>query len=486
MSLLEKYPIGPIHTVELPKGQISVEGQAEIVSLFEDTVGRSFPQHEFEWIWATNRGTLPKRLASYAYKNLHACDKHGRALLDDDGKLLPVVLTSSMLTRLGNIAKRHTMDHAVAHFDLTDEFDWTAGQYGDSGSCFWGGRAGALHMLKQNNALAMRAYKLRDTAATLQDDLWPTDRACFEGTGRVWLWPKATDEYILFNGYGSQTLWFTRLLAYLLGLNYRSIDLMNRGTDSGTLFINNSMGYLVAERIKAQKCSLYDFGWMNARMVCEDCHREHDANDTIILNHRPYCEYCAARCPFCKLPARKVDLTIVGQHWICASCVSVHTSTCQHCQKQILIGSARQIDGQTLCRECMAEMLRCMECNKLCFRDDMRKNGPYFYCASCHAIKMFTTDGTRTCWIPESSRQGLLGPCYYRSWQNQFLDNPHASDRVIWIVSGKDGEKWGFDSQFDMRTSDRPRRLLDYTLPRSLRAQYPPPPDFYTAITGDR
>ena len=70
--------------------------------------------------------------------------------------------------------------------DYTTCFDWTAGDYGDDGSCFTsrgGCRRGALCIIRDNGGYAIRFYKGG------------------EGSGRAWVVPY-NDSWVLFNAYG--------------------------------------------------------------------------------------------------------------------------------------------------------------------------------------------------------------------------------------------------------------------------------------------
>ena len=114
---------GERFTVTTPDGLVSEEGVRELQYYL---VGQSLPvlPSDFEPIWTTKRGTLPKRLASHFYKTASV-------------KLSPVQVSD-----LGNIARRHSSDAQTYHCDFTKTIDWRAGDFGDHGSCAWGDKAG--------------------------------------------------------------------------------------------------------------------------------------------------------------------------------------------------------------------------------------------------------------------------------------------------------------------------------------------------------
>jgi len=86
-----------------------------------------FPEW-WSWSWVVEKdesgnkcvGTFPKRFARHAKKAYN-------------WKVEP-----KQMAELGNLARRHTIETQTVVFDITQNFNWRRGDYGDPGSCFWG------------------------------------------------------------------------------------------------------------------------------------------------------------------------------------------------------------------------------------------------------------------------------------------------------------------------------------------------------------
>src|SRR5690606_37468684 len=134
---------------------------------------------EFEWVWKTNRGTFPKRLASLLYKKFQI-------------KLSPEVLST-----IGNKIKTNTATKATIMVDFAPLYRikwWYRGMFEDSSSCFWSERDGARKMMEDNGCWVFRLWS--DKARNLVADnpsLTPNDLIAKEdnalGMGRAWIYP---------------------------------------------------------------------------------------------------------------------------------------------------------------------------------------------------------------------------------------------------------------------------------------------------------
>lgn len=194
---------------------------------------------DWDWRWSVStgdyRGKFPKRLSQYYYKAFGLKAPEG------------------FLVQVGNIARAHSEDRSAYYFDFTDSFDWHAGDFGDDGSCFWGGGGNsyARVMLRDNGARAIRFYSSADPAAA--------------GVARAWIAPlEAEGLYIVFNGYGFPgyaTLAIARVFAQFMERSYRRLNLVNIGDTSGTLWINSGMGYVVGHSAAIAEMDFYDLHW---------------------------------------------------------------------------------------------------------------------------------------------------------------------------------------------------------------------------------
>jgi len=121
---------GKLITLKMAYNGITPDGIDNILNLLY-SVGAPSLSQDIEWVWATKRGTLPKRIASDLYNN----HKYK--------------LSEALMTRIGTESAAFTDKREVYHFDLCNKIEWRAGEFGDKGSCFFTDRIGALRMIER-------------------------------------------------------------------------------------------------------------------------------------------------------------------------------------------------------------------------------------------------------------------------------------------------------------------------------------------------
>lgn len=161
------------------------------------------------------------------------------------------------------------------YFEFSRDLDWDPGTFGDSGSCYFGGKAGARHMILNNGGFAVKVYLDKDKRSPI---------------GRMW-GVVTKDGLITWNGYTTKSATlqamfpnysyhyiYSLFLAKYMKLAMNTIDLYNGGTTSSTLHINNG-GILLTP--KASGIYKYDFNWKNADLYrCTYCgYRSYTASD---------------------------------------------------------------------------------------------------------------------------------------------------------------------------------------------------------------
>src|SRR4029450_13317044 len=208
--------------LETPDGDISDVGQNEIEWMLSNALLPTLPD-DFIWKWTTNRGSLPKRIQSYYYK------EHGKKL------------DSVLIGEIGNQGKRHASVATTLVLDFTKELDWRDGDFGDGGSCFWGKKTGAPAMIEETG-YAVRAYK--PIGAYTPAEALKVSRKR-RGYARAWFAKVSDNRLIVFNGYGEASITFARWLALLFNCTYKRIGLTNNGVGEGTLWINGGVGYMI-------------------------------------------------------------------------------------------------------------------------------------------------------------------------------------------------------------------------------------------------
>jgi hypothetical protein len=286
-------------------------------------------------------------------------------------------LSTAESNKLGSAISWHNPGEFT--YDIVDYCDWNAGDFGDSDSCFWGGRSQAKDIIFENGGLAIRFYDKEG-----------------EGCGRCWAMP--TDEgWAVFNAYGSELeMVKTRLEILYPAARSRFVRLSNMGDTGGLLYINNGTALLLSERDVSHvtridleaggenveicdECNGYiyddDGTWIEGEdiTVCQRCYDRYyswcsccDSNvrhsDMVGLNARYraggwtrgevfVCESCAERyteCSECGYYIKDTDpIEYINDECVCGYCVKIEYHKCPTCKEYIKNGER--------CEECLDE-----------------------------------------------------------------------------------------------------------------------------------
>lgn len=335
--------------VQMPMGQISDSGMLDIVK-FMIAQRMDSPQwatlnpkplridlpllpDDWQWVWvitgkAEYVGTFPKRVSKYLYKQGYKCPPE-------------------FLQTLGTLAKMHSGDSVSYTFEIVDRIDWNSGDFGDSGSCYWGSHVPAKGMV-EDNGYAIRFF---DSFGA--------------GLGRAWIALYEADLHIFFNGYGFDNgpLTIARVFAFNFGLSYKRIALENNGTSNGMLYINGGYGYAVGTTQRLATLTPVDLEWESP---CEDT-----------------CTDCG--------DCLNEDEVYIGADdaMYCRNCFYDHFDTCEHC------GQACYQDGITyiahaeiyVCEHCLDRRYGfCDECEEWYLADQITHHEATdrYYCESCY------------------------------------------------------------------------------------------------------
>lgn len=347
-------------TLEIPINGINMVGQEVAKNLLIYWDMPALPS-DWAWVWKVGGkgeyvGTFPKRVAKYLYQ------KHGRKL------------SSTQLGELGTEVSTHCERNKSYTFDFTDSFDWDAGDFGDDGSCFWSCRTGAREMLEVNGARAVRFYD--------KDG---------EGYARAWVAP-VDNGWIVFNGYGLESLQIARILSHYWGAYYKRAMLVNNSEDSGVLWINGGAGYVIADQADCKDS--YDFGWediKNGRIVCYHCSEELDENEDYTYDGDNYCESCYCDmffyCDDCEMDRHNEEYNNINNRSVCDSCLDSHYICCNDCDEFSCNEDSHEgPDGEHRCIDCHDGLVStCHRCGCEEMKKDL-KEGPdgNKYCSTCH------------------------------------------------------------------------------------------------------
>lgn len=221
----------------------------------------------------------------------------------------------------------------------------SAGDFGDGGSCYWGGRDDARAMLADNGAWAIRFYDAAD-----------------KGYARAWVYQADADLLIVWNGYGkpfaNPTLTIARIVAAHFNRSYKKIDLSNNGTDTGTLYINSGIGYAIADADELERTHDFDFEWDDPHAhACSNC-GDYVHEDSVYYgaDDQPYCE----------------------------SCYNQTFGSCADCGNTFDLDSLYYAGGDDYCEHCLDRLFsRCDNCEEYVAQADIIERDEHWYCADC-------------------------------------------------------------------------------------------------------
>lgn len=389
-----EFELDKLYEIDVPSSYISEAGQNAISSYlsirqysFEGLVtksGERFSKYDYidlndthiEYVWKTSRGTFPKRLSKYLY---------------DDYK---IILTPRDLEQIGNIAKDNSSEQNKFYVDFTQEFNWNPGDFGDAGSCFWGGNSGAREMLSVNGAYAIRFFrpKIEDPAFGRR-----VFYSTFTGLARAWL-VKENFGFVMFNGYGIVIQQIANILATGCNLYYRKIELRNEGDVTGLLWIgarngsSQGHGWVIGDMLMVKDITEHDFQWEELDSEsCEHCGTHIRQGDDWIIGDSVYCRDCfndlGGTCSYCGESCYSDYLTTISTGEIyCDYCRDRHCHRCDECGETFLDSKVNHLSHleSNVCNDCLeAEYSVCENCGESYLHSDLTDD----LCEGCLANK---------------------------------------------------------------------------------------------------
>jgi hypothetical protein len=182
--------------------------------------------------WSTKAGTLPKRIAKF----FASC---GLKLKPDS------------LGMIGDLARSYCPKSHKYRYDVVGNgsFDWSSGDFGDHGSCYWGCHSKCRYQLQsQHNAFAIRWYRTDE----------PDSK---QGCGRCWVVVQKGIAF-LFNYYGPDSLLTAaRMLATESQSLYHECSLKCNGGTSDFYLNGSGRGYAVGYCSDSEFPAEHDFSF---------------------------------------------------------------------------------------------------------------------------------------------------------------------------------------------------------------------------------
>lgn len=190
-----------------------------------------------EWVWKTERGTLPRRIAKWYHQRY----KRRKGLTDE------------LINDLGNVASNIMPKPVNYHMDITKDLNWKQGQFGDLNSCFFSGNAETRNRMNATpNLYAFRLFREVEKIygkipeRNIDGTWYEHGDNYYVGSSRAWLLMKTTPHgpvYLLFNSYGMNLNKTAKIFAAHFQLESEEINL--RG---GALYINGGRAIAIGKK----------------------------------------------------------------------------------------------------------------------------------------------------------------------------------------------------------------------------------------------
>jgi formylmethanofuran dehydrogenase subunit E len=403
--MLTKIELNRMEYRKIAANGIEPDGLARIAELLE---GAGIPAEIMELVepvWATKRGTYPKRLA----KTLRA---HGHTA------------TPALMGAIGQIAADNSSRTDEYYFRIDREFtceesgfQYDMGEHGDDNSCYHpGGQyAHAPYDIEAAGGMLLRTFEPASVATGYHDERSPDGQIRhYAGIARCFLVPTYVagdgdylDTLVMINGYcnpgySHDLLHMARLVATVEGIAYRKVRVRDVW---GNIFVNGDSGYLLGpweaiHDVKSVDVYVTSSGRTPTRVVynCASC------------GERYYDEE---------------DLTVVGDDLICPECLRIDYIPCRRCGEWTLKWNAPEVSGEQWCRHCADEYSTvCAQCGERHPKTETYKVGREVWCEDCfnrYAVEcsecgcysapgdIYETTGRSLCWDCAHNRCAQCG-----------------------------------------------------------------------------
>ncbi len=344
-------------------------------------------------IFKVTERRLSKAVSAHMYRNFKV------KLGDDD------------LQYIGTLAADSTAFDV--DFDMTNRFDWDAGDYGDRGSCFIGGcyNEARVNYLPRLGASALRFYGAtgnRDTGDNGRCWIIPVPHYYTGGAA----WYIATNFYGLCSATVKVRTVMRQVLAETIGGAWidRKVEVQGSGIyyngGSKFLFVPDTVetaklptAFTIASR-EAERSTFsiptwakYDNASSGSTCTNCGCHLTDDDEHFSDGGAGPYCEDCYSDlytwCDCCESECYRDDAhAITGtdrngystMHTLCEYCYDRRVTTCDHCGEYIIVEGWRYgpveddhvsgMHGCTYCQSCVDRgyIMQCARCEE--YTDD--------------------------------------------------------------------------------------------------------------------
>lgn len=254
---------------------------------------------------------------------------------------------------------------------FTREFNWTPGDYGDNGSCYWQSKASAKDMIIKEKGFAIQFHNERN-----------------QRIGRCWgtflEGGYSEPTLLIFNaynnlGYGNCLDWFADILYRALGYkDYHRVQLQNNGGGGqNILFINKNTGILLHSTTGMKDGFRIDLKWKEIKtVVCSGCRQGFLEENCTYVEDRMFCGPCLTRNAFICFGCMELRLTRDCNNFVdgetttsyCYNCFGKLFAVCRQDQKIYKKSDMVIIDYGDYCAKCNLDKIThsvCSRCNNL-------------------------------------------------------------------------------------------------------------------------
>lgn len=122
-----------------------------------------------------------------------------------------------------------------------------------------------------------------------------------------------------------------------MAVEYRKIALYNQGSESGALWIDSAIGYVLGARDAIDQIGRLDLGWPELYgYTCENCGTGLSEDEYLYgADEYIYCERCYYRlfdsCSWCGETYWQEDITAVDNDYLCRDCLENRYAVCDGC-----------------------------------------------------------------------------------------------------------------------------------------------------------
>lgn len=280
--------------------------------------------------------------------------RFARFYKDQEGEKLPNNIMGIIGDRLQYFLNQKIRTYYI---DFTDSINWIDGQFGKSGSCWFGTYCDSVPTFENAGGWGIRFYN----DSNKSDD---------NGCGRTWIYPK-DGMLMCFNSYGVERPVVSKVIKQVFAesgiiLHYKAVEIEN-SQDSNIPYINSGTGFI-----------LYQDG-INA----DDLADSYDVDMEVIADeNHTNCEHCGDR-------ISSYDANCVHDNFYCTDCTSKLFSFCDSCNEYCDSSDVHELNGHRyysyICNQCADSMdaIMCTSC--YCYHRDyiIAEDTGEVYCDNC-------------------------------------------------------------------------------------------------------